>query len=370
MKRISLIFGTRPEAIKLCPLVHELRKNSEFDVRVCVTGQHREMLQQVLDFFEITPDINLNLMSQNQSLASFSSKALAAVDQYLESDQPDYILVQGDTSTVMLASLAAFYRQIPVGHVEAGLRSYNMLSPFPEELNRVVTSKVTAHHFAPTETAKNHLLLESIPESHVFVTGNTVIDALLLAKSRIDQSPPVIEGLSVLPQQYILVTGHRRENFGQGFQDFCQALKSLHDQHQDLEFIYPVHLNPNVQEPVYDLLGKLDRFHLIAPVDYPAMVHLIDQSHFIISDSGGVQEEAPALGKPVLVTRDTTERPEGVEAGTAILVGTDPKKILHFANELLTDQDRYNAMASAHNPFGDGTACAQIAGILNRELLS
>lgn len=361
MKKVSVIFGTRPEAIKLAPLIIELQKHKDIKVEVCLTGQHHEMVWQVLDFFDIKPDHEFRLMTKNQTLASFTSKALQAIDEYLEINNPDLVLVQGDTSTVMATSMACYFRGVPLGHVEAGLRSGSFQHPFPEEYNRVVTSLTTRLHFAPTLQAEENLLKAGADKSHVFVTGNTVIDALLSAVEKNKQKQPEFETLNTLPEKLILVTGHRRENFGDGLKSICEAFLEILEKFPDHEIIYPVHLNPNVKGPVHELLGNQKRIHLMEPVDYAQMVFLMEHAQLIISDSGGIQEEAPALGKPVLVTRETTERPEGVEAGTAKLVGTDKKKIVEETIRLLTDEQAYQSMAKAHNPYGDGTASQKIA---------
>jgi UDP-N-acetylglucosamine 2-epimerase (non-hydrolysing) len=378
-RRISLIFGTRPEAIKLCPLVLALREHSEFEPRVCVTGQHRQMLDQVLAVFGVTPDADLDLMRPNQTLADLTSRTIAAVDAYLDASRPDLVIVQGDTTTVFCAALCAFYRNIPIGHVEAGLRTFNKWSPFPEEINRVLTSRVTDLHFAPTETARRNLLNESVPAETVFVTGNTVIDALLYAVRRVQEDPPRVAGLPEFLQPrrgpeenggppVVLITGHRRESFGGGFENICRAIAGLARRFPDTHFVYPVHLNPNVREPVNRLLGAVVQdgrvgqgtIHLIDPLGYLPFVAMMDRATLLLTDSGGVQEEAPSLGKPVLVMRDTTERPEAVEMGTVKLVGTDTQAILDGVSTLLTDKTAYAAMANAVNPYGDGKACGRI----------
>jgi len=345
MKKISLIFGTRPEAIKLCPLVLELKKHPEFDVNVCVTGQHRQMLDQVLEVFEVVPDVDLNLMQPEQTLAGLTSRAITAIDAYLANYEPDIVIVQGDTTTTFCAALAAFYRRIPVGHVEAGLRTWNNYSPFPEEVNRVMTSHIADLHFAPTQWARENLLKEGVPGNRIFVTGNTVIDALHIAVEKARRNPPEIAGL---PKQFLngdtrpvtLITGHRRESFGEGFRNICRAILEL----------YPVHLNPNVRKPVFDILSSHRNIYLIEPLSYLPFVALMDRATLLLTDSGGVQEEAPSLGKPVLVMRDTTERPEAVEAGTAFM--------------LLTDENSYKTMARATNPYGDGKACHRIVSAI------
>jgi UDP-N-acetylglucosamine 2-epimerase (non-hydrolysing) len=371
-KKVSLVFGTRPEAIKLCPLVATLRTRAEFSPHVCVTGQHRKMLDQVLEVFDVRPDADLQLMQANQTLASLTARAITALDKYLEDQSPDAVIVQGDTTTAFCAALAAFYRRIPVGHVEAGLRTWNKFSPFPEELNRVMASKLADLHFAPTNWAADNLLKEGVASGRVFVTGNTVIDALHVAVRRLRERPPAIAGLpaELMRQEHdgrrplVLITAHRRENFGGGFQDICQAIAKLADRFADVSFVYPVHLNPNVREPVFRLLGGRANVHLIEPLTYLPFVALMNRAKLILTDSGGVQEEAPSLGKPVLVMRDTTERPEAVEAGTVRLVGTDPGRIVDSVTSLLTDPDAYAAMARAENPYGDGRACERIVNAL------
>jgi len=379
MKRILSIFGTRPEAIKMAPVIKKLEKHSNhFISRVCVTAQHRQMLDQVLDLFDIQPEHDLNIMQPGQDLFDVTCNVLQGVKKVLETEQPDMVLVHGDTTTSMAASLAAFYCQIPVGHVEAGLRTHNKFSPFPEEINRQITSRITDLHFAPTETARRNLLKESIPESSIHVTGNTVIDALLMVVKKV-RKPQVRTQLdSELTTRFptlkrilsanslttntrlILVTGHRRENFGEGLETICQSLKLIATENDDVEIIYPVHLNPNVQEPVHRILADVPSVHLIDPLDYLPFVYLLDRSYLIITDSGGVQEEAPSLGKPVLVTRKTTERPEAVDAGTVKLVGTNLNRIVDEATLLLTNSTEYQKMSKAHNPYGDGKACGHI----------
>ena len=360
-----IIFGTRPEAIKMAPLVRAFKKeNNIFDTRVCVTAQHREMLDQVLDFFEIIPDYDLDLMKPNQNLFTLTSDILLGLKPILEEFQPDYVYVHGDTTTTMASSIAAFYSGAKVCHVEAGLRTHNIKSPFPEELNRQVTGRIADYHFAPTQQAKLNLLNENVSESSILVSGNTVIDALLESASRVEsRDTPEIEKLKLIiepDKKIILVTGHRRENHGQGFISICEALKEIAQTNPDVQIIYPVHLNPNVMKPVYEILSGIENILLIEPLAYPAFVWLMNQSYLIITDSGGVQEEAPSLGKPVLVMRDTTERPEAVEAGTVILVGTDKEKIIYECSTLLNDKERYAQMSALHNPYGDGKACEKI----------
>jgi UDP-N-acetylglucosamine 2-epimerase (non-hydrolysing) len=360
-----IIFGTRPEAIKMAPLVKEFSKyNKVFETRVCVTAQHREMLDQVLRFFEIIPDYDLDLMKPNQNLYSLTSDIILGLKPVLEEFNPDYVYVHGDTTTTMAASIASFYSGAKVCHVEAGLRTNNKYSPFPEEMNRQVTGRIADYHFAPTEQSKQNLLVENVLDDSILVTGNTVIDALLESTVKVNSiENPEIEKLKSIvdkSRKLILVTGHRRENHGQGFINICEALKEIAIRHKDVQIIYPVHLNPNVKGPVYEILSGIDTVHLIDPLAYPAFVWLMNQSYLIITDSGGVQEEAPSLGKPVLVMRDSTERPEAVDVGTVILVGTDKDKIVKECNDLLTSLVKYEKMSALHNPYGDGKACKRI----------
>ena len=374
MKVLS-VFGTRPEAIKMAPLVKALAEDSFFESRVCVTAQHREMLDQVLELFEITPEYDLNLMKAGQDLYDITSGVLLGLRDVLKKFQPDIVLVHGDTATTFAATLAAFYQQIPVGHVEAGLRTGNMYSPWPEEANRVLTGRLAAVHFAPTERNQNALLHEHIAADKITITGNTVIDALQWVVKKIDQSAELQNkvhatlaeaGLNteVLAKRYVLVTGHRRENFGEGFENICKALSALATANPDMHFIYPVHLNPNVQEPVKRLLGGAGNVHLIQPLGYEPFVFLMQQAYLVLTDSGGVQEEAPGLGKPVLVMRDTTERPEAIEAGTVKLVGTDVEVIVAAVQGLIDDAEQYEKMSRAHNPYGDGQASRRILEFL------
>lgn len=360
-----IIFGTRPEAIKMAPLVKEFSQHEEFETKVCVTAQHREMLDQVLDFFEIKPDYDLNLMKPNQNLYTLTADIITELKPILEDFQPDFVYVHGDTTTTMAASIASFYAGAKVCHVEAGLRTHNKRSPFPEEINRQVAGRICDFHFAPTVQSQQNLLNENVNPDTILVTGNTVIDALLDSSSRVKNiQNDEIDFLKTLvdpAKKLILVTGHRRENHGQGFINICEALKEIAINNQDVQIIYPVHLNPNVQKPVHEILSGIENIKLIDPLAYPAFVWLMTQSYIIITDSGGVQEEAPSLGKPVLVMRDTTERPEAVEAGTVLLVGTDKNKIVREATSLLTDQNRYKQMSELHNPYGDGKACKRIA---------
>ena len=374
MKKILLVFGTRPEAIKMAPLVKALQKDTEhFETRVCVTAQHRQMLDQVLEVFGITPEYDLNIMAPNQDLYDITAKVLMGLREVLKDFRPDTVLVHGDTTTSMAASLAAFYMQIPVGHVEAGLRTYNMLSPWPEEMNRQVTDRICTYYFAPTEQSKKNLLQENIDEKKIFITGNTVIDALLMAVDIISSTPGMEEkiakefqekGYTVGNREYILVTGHRRENFGEGFLHICKAIKELAALHPDMDIVYPVHLNPNVQKPVYELLSGVDNVYLISPLDYLPFIYAMQHSTLLLTDSGGVQEEAPSLGKPVLVMRDTTERPEALDAGTVKLVGTDYNKIVNEVSSLIDDKAAYEKMSKAVNPYGDGLACGRIVNAL------
>ncbi|MFT4907881.1 MAG: UDP-N-acetylglucosamine 2-epimerase (non-hydrolyzing) [Oleispira sp.] len=371
--KVLIVFGTRPEAIKMVPVVMALKAQPEhFDVQVCVTAQHREMLDQVLELFEITPDFDLDLMTPGQSLGGLTSRALQGLEEVFQAQKPDLVLVHGDTTTTFTASLAAFYQQIKVGHVEAGLRTHDIYSPWPEEFNRRVTGLVANYHFAPTEQSQNNLLAENTKPETITVTGNTVIDALQWVANKIETNETTAEQLaSRFPfldasKKMILVTGHRRENFGDGFLNICQALKDI-AQRDDVQVVYPVHLNPNVQKPVNDLLKDEPNVHLIDPQDYLPFVYLMKQSHIILTDSGGVQEEAPSLGKPVLVMRDTTERPEAVAAGTVKLVGTNAEIIKNSVIELLDNKQLYKAMSIAHNPYGDGKASQYIADFLAQE---
>lgn len=368
MKKISVIFGTRPEAIKMAPVVIALKNSPDIECNVCVTAQHRQMLDQVLEIFDITPDCDLNLMTQNQTLSGLTARAIAAIDEYLSIEKPNIVLVQGDTTTVLSASIAAFYHKIPIGHIEAGLRTGNMLSPWPEEANRVLTTRLATWHFAPTELNKQNLLKEGIPSENIFITGNTVIDALFIALDTIKNNPVPILGLPsnsldfLENKKMILITGHRRENFGDGFENICLSIAQLAETFTDVHFIYPVHLNPNVREPVNRILNtqKYKNIHLIEPQAYLQFVALMNKAYIILTDSGGVQEEAPSLGKPVLVMRDTTERPEAVLAGTVKLVGTDREIIVKETSNLLTSSDMYEKMSKSHNPYGDGKASERI----------
>ena len=361
LMNLLVVFGTRPEAIKLAPLILKLRQ--QFKVKICVTGQHREMLDQVLRVFKINSDFDLNLMKPNQNLTSLTSGVLEGVQGVLEKEHVDWIIVQGDTTTSMAAAVAAFYKKINIAHVEAGLRTSEKFSPFPEEINRQLTSRLADIHFAPTEKNRDSLIQENIPPEKIFVTGNTVIDALQWVLKNI---PEPVWDLPFHPsdKRMILVTGHRRENFGEGFQNICKAIKTLAVKNPNVEFVYPVHLNPNVQKPVTTLLANQGNIHLIEPLDYQKFVHFMNRSYFILTDSGGVQEEAPSIGKPVLVMRDTTERPEAVEAGTVMLVGTDQNQIVKNSQKLIDDKTHYQSMSFSHNPYGDGKASERIKKII------
>ena len=389
MKRILLVFGTRPEAIKMCPLVLEFRKHPEdFETQVCVTGQHREMLDQVLRIFGVQPDYDLNIMKQGQDLYDVTARVLVGMREVLDSSKPDVVLVHGDTTTSMAAALAAFYRQIPVGHVEAGLRTHNLYSPWPEEMNRQVTGRIATYHFSPTPLSRQNLLDEGVPEERITVTGNTVIDALQQVVARIRKDEGLAASLSDrireagydvgrleipgragddaraadVKRRLVLITGHRRENFGEGFRNICLAIKELAERYPGVDFVYPMHLNPNVRRPIQEVFGEsqADNLFFIEPLDYLDFVFLMERSTLVLTDSGGIQEEAPGLGKPVLVMRDTTERPEALEAGTVRLVGTDRARIVCEVARLLDDPAHYKAMSHAVNPYGDGLACARI----------
>ena len=362
-----IVFGTRPEAIKMAPLVKAfLGEKDGFETKVCITAQHREMLDQVLDFFEIKPDFDLDLMKANQNLYTLTSDIITSLKPILEDFQPDYVFVHGDTTTTMAASIAGFYSGAKVCHIEAGLRTFDMRSPFPEEMNRSVTGRIADFHFSPTQTSKENLLKENIDSNTILVTGNTVIDALKFSNEKVnskdfnDKEIESVKAILETNKRLILVTGHRRENHGQGFINICNALKQIAEENEGVQIIYPVHLNPKVQKPVYDILKDVPDISLINPLSYPSFIWLMSQSYIIITDSGGVQEEAPSLGKPVLVMRDTTERPEAVEAGTVLLVGTDTKKIVYETNRLIEDHQFYKRMSMLHNPYGDGKACERI----------
>jgi UDP-N-acetylglucosamine 2-epimerase (non-hydrolysing) len=374
MKKVLLVFGTRPEAIKMAPLVKAFEKETSIISKVCVTAQHREMLDQVLELFEIKPDYDLNLMKPGQDLYDITSNVLLGMKGVLSEFKPDVVLVHGDTTTTSSASLAAFYHQIKVGHVEAGLRTGDIYSPWPEEANRQITGVLANYHFAPTTTSQNNLLKENKDPKNIVVTGNTVIDALFLALEKIKNDKDLevsiknqIKDLNYEikdDKKVILVTGHRRENHGQGFINICEALKTLAINNPDIDIVYPVHLNPNVQKPVKEILSDIKNVYLIDPLQYESFIYMMNKSYFIITDSGGVQEEAPSLGKPVLVMRDTTERPEAVEAGTVKLVGTNKETIIKEAQNLLDNVEEYNKMSKAHNPYGDGKACERIIQFL------
>jgi len=382
MKKISVVIGTRPEGIKLAPVVLALQKLPHFEVEVCVTGQHRTMLDQVLEVFGITPDADLELMQPGQTLPSLTARAVEKLDKYLENAKPDFLLVQGDTTTVFCGALAAFYRQIPVGHVEAGLRTGNLYSPWPEEGNRKLAGALASLHFAPTECSQQNLLLENVDSSTVFVTGNTVIDALLYARDLVKSDPPRIDDLpdhlqpgADSDRRMVLITGHRRENFGSGMESICRAIARLAEDFPETDFVYPVHLNPMVREPVAAILGPVSgseasggNVYLIEPASYLEFVGLMDRSYVILTDSGGVQEEGPSLGKPVLVMRDCTERPEAVEAGTAKLLGTDEGRIVEGVSDLLNSDESYHKMCSSRNPYGDGKSSEEIGIILSQFL--
>lgn len=370
--KVLTVFGTRPEAIKMAPVVHALAKADGIEARVCVTAQHRQMLDQVLDLFAIKPDFDLDLMKPRQDLTDITTNVLLGMRTVFKQWRPDWVLVHGDTTTTLATSLAAYYEKISVGHVEAGLRTGNIYSPWPEEMNRRIAGTVASVHFAPTEAAKGNLLRETVHEKNIIVTGNTVIDALLDVVKRVRQDDALISGMQTRfefldkKKKLILVTGHRRENFGSGFLNICGALAEI-SQRDDVQIVYPVHLNPNVQEPVRRLLGGKINIILIDPQDYLPFVYLMDQAYLLLTDSGGIQEEAPSLGKPVLVMRDTTERPEAVQAGTVKLVGTDKAAIIKEATRLLDDQAEYQRMSRAHNPYGNGIAAIQITDFLLRQ---
>lgn len=364
--KVLTVFGTRPEAIKMAPLIHALAQDTFFESRICVTAQHREMLDQVLELFGIEPDFDLNIMQPGQGLSEISCRILSGLKPVLEDFRPDLVLVHGDTSTTLMASLAAFYQRIPVGHVEAGLRTGDIYAPWPEEANRTLTGHLAQYHFAPTDSARLNLLKENVPDAAIKVTGNTVIDALFWVRDLIARDPKLNQPLQAqygfLSEQrkMILVTGHRRESFGGGFERICSALAAIAQRHPDVQIVYPVHLNPNVSEPVNRILSGIDNIFLIAPQNYLPFVYLMNRAYLILTDSGGIQEEAPSLGKPVLVMRDTTERPEALASGVVRLVGTDATKILNNVSELLTDESAYLAMSQAQNPYGDGHASQRI----------
>ena len=378
MKKVMLVFGTRPEAIKMAPLVKEFQKNTElFQTIVCVTGQHREMLDQVLQLFEIIPDYDLNIMKQGQDLYDVTARVLVGMRDVLKETHPDVVLVHGDTTTSTAAALAAFYQQIPVGHVEAGLRTHNIYSPWPEEMNRLITGRIATYNFSPTQLSRQNLLQENISDSTITVTGNTVIDALYWVVNKIRTNQKLEEELKDIlfssgydverlnsNRKLVLITGHRRENFGDGFINMCTAIKDLTQKYPEVDFVYPMHLNPNVRKPIHEVFGEdlsnLGNMFFIEPLEYLSFVYLMEKSTIVLTDSGGIQEEAPGLGKPVLVMRDTTERPEALEAGTVKLVGTDYEKIVHEVSALLDDEKYYDTMSKAVNPYGDGLACGRI----------
>ncbi len=384
MHKIILVFGTRPEAIKMAPLVKEFRKYPEkFETIVCVTGQHREMLDQVLRLFNIEPDYDLNIMKQGQDLYDVTARILTGMRNILQEVQPDLVLVHGDTTTSTASALAAFYRQIPVGHVEAGLRTHNIYSPWPEEINRQITGRIATWHFSPTALSRNNLLLEGVDEKQIRITGNTVIDALYHVVATIREDPSLqkrlinelkeagyktIGTIKQSRRKSVLITGHRRENFGKGFIRICRAIKTLSERYPDVDFVYPMHLNPNVREPIHEVFGKVHQPNLffIEPLEYLPFVYLMERSALVLTDSGGIQEEAPGLGKPVLVMRDTTERPEALEAGTVKLVGTDCDRIVDEVSRLLDDNAYYNRMSQAINPYGDGTASQRIVQTIEK----
>lgn len=382
MKKIMLVFGTRPEAIKMAPLVKEFQKHpQEFETIVCVTGQHRQMLDQVLDIFDIKPDYDLNIMKQGQDLYDVTARVLTGMRDVLAESKPDVVLVHGDTTTSTAAALAAFYQQIPVGHVEAGLRTHNIYSPWPEEMNRQITGRIATYDFAPTPLSRENLLAEGVDDAKIIVTGNTVIDALYWVVDKIKSSPDLQAELSgeLLKAGYdvnrlnngrklVLITGHRRENFGDGFISMCRAIKTLTEKYPEVDFVYPMHLNPNVRKPIHEVFGEdltgLGNMFFIEPLEYLSFVFLMEKSSIVLTDSGGIQEEAPGLGKPVLVMRDTTERPEALSAGTVRLVGTDYNKIVSEVSSLLDDERHYEEMSKAVNPYGDGLACQRIVDTL------
>ena len=377
MKKVLLVFGTRPEAIKMAPLVKAFEEDSLIESKVCVTAQHREMLDQVLDIFDIKPEYDLNIMKAGQDLFDVTVNVLTGMKEVLNDFKPDIVLVHGDTTTTSSTSLAAFYNKIKVGHIEAGLRTGDIYSPWPEEANRQVTGVLANYHFAPTSTSKDNLLKENKESKNIIVTGNTVIDALFLALDKIENNEELKESIkNSISKEYIindnkkliLVTGHRRENFGEGFVNICESLKELALNNPDIDIVYPVHLNPNVQKPVKEILSNVSNIFLIEPLQYESFIYLMNKSYFIITDSGGVQEEAPSLGKPVLVMRDTTERPEALEAGTVKLVGTDAKKIIKEAQLLLDDEKEYNKMSKSHNPYGDGKASQRIVDFIKENI--
>ena len=381
MKKVLLVFGTRPEAIKMAPLVKKFQENSEFQTMVCVTAQHREMLDQVLDIFEIKPDYDLNIMKQGQDLYDITSRVLLGLRDVLNETNPDFVLVHGDTTTSTAAALAAFYKQIPVVHVEAGLRTNNIYSPWPEEMNRRMTGRLATYHLAPTELSRQNLLKENVDNKNIIITGNTVIDALFWVVNKIKEDDNLASTLQKNiknngydverinnDRKLVLITGHRRENFGEGFRNICNAIKTLSVKYPNVDFVYPMHLNPNVRKPISEIFGqeneKLSNTFFIEPLDYLNFIFLMEKADIILTDSGGIQEEAPSLGKPVLVMRNNTERPEALEAGTVKLVGTDYDKIVNEVSQLLDNEEAYNKMSKAVNPYGDGLACERIVNFL------
>lgn len=386
MKNVMLVFGTRPEAIKMAPLVKEFQKHpNKFKTTVCVTGQHRQMLDQVLEIFGITPDYDLNIMKQGQDLYDVTARVLTGMRSVLDEARPDLVLVHGDTTTSTAAALAAFYKQIPVGHVEAGLRTHNIYSPWPEEMNRQITGRIASWHFAPTPLSRSNLTAEAVPEERILVTGNTVIDALHIVVDRIRNDSGLADGLKEslrlagydteradAGRRLVLITGHRRENFGEGFLNICRAIKALSEKYPEVDFVYPMHLNPNVRRPIHEVFGQelsgLGNMFFIEPLEYLSFVFLMEKSYIVLTDSGGIQEEAPGLGKPVLVMRDTTERPEALEAGTVRLVGTDCDRIVSEVSSLMDSQDAYTRMSRAVNPYGDGRACPRIVEFIDNRL--
>ena len=386
MKNVMLVFGTRPEAIKMAPLVKEFQKHpGKFRTTVCVTGQHRQMLDQVLEIFGITPDYDLNIMKQGQDLYDVTARVLTGMRTVLEEAKPDLVLVHGDTTTSTAAALAAFYKQIPVGHVEAGLRTHNIYSPWPEEMNRQITGRIASWHFAPTPLSRSNLMAEAVEEVRILVTGNTVIDALHIVVDRIRNDSGLADGLKESlrlagydtertdnGRRLVLITGHRRENFGEGFLNICRAIKALSEKYPEVDFVYPMHLNPNVRRPIHEVFGQelsgLGNMFFIEPLEYLSFVFLMEKSCMVLTDSGGIQEEAPGLGKPVLVMRDTTERPEAVDAGTVRLVGTDYGTIVNGVSALLDDTEEYDKMSQAVNPYGDGRACPRIVEFIDNRL--
>jgi len=387
VKKVMMVFGTRPEAIKVAPLIKELQKHPQlFEVVICVSGQHKEMLEQVLTLFEIVPDYNLNIMRQGQDLYDITAKILLGMKNILLEVKPDVVLVHGDTTTSVAAALAAFYQQIPVGHIEAGLRTHNIYSPWPEEMNRQLTGRITSYHFAPTALSKQNLMNEGIDETRIIVTGNTVIDALHIVINKIQNNPSLKTDLTYIlktagydpdrlscdtNRRLVLITGHRRENFGEGFENICKAIKHLSSKYPEVDFVYPMHLNPNVRKPIHAIFENTQQQNVffIEPIEYFSFVYLMEKSYLVLTDSGGIQEEAPGLGKPVLVMRDTTERPEALEAGTVKLVGTNYNKIISELSLLLDDPEHYKKMSHAINPYGDGKASMRIAEQLNKWML-